>query len=733
MNFSFSGCGFLGIYHVGVAAAIKEYAPDLVVHKISGASGGAMAACALICNLCLGQVCSDILRVSILARQRALGPLHPSFNLTSIIREGLVTFLPDNAHKMASGRLFISLTRLSDGVNFLVSEYKSKDDLIDALTCSAFIPFYSGTVPPMFQGVHYIDGGWSDNLPVLDKETITVSPFSGEADICPADAESGSFLLFDLKNTTIRFTSKNVYRIGVALFPPHPDVMSDMCRQGFEDTLRFLARHGSIRHTILSRLISCTRCIAVRSSIVLAEGGTTDANTEMETSAESSSSPFEKSIRPRIIPRSMSVSNAETLSESDCHRCVETAARAPRKGLPRIVRRSLADASAKEKNMFSFFFSSKLYTVMRYLSLPWILPFDLTVATFNKICERMPSFCDASKQVLDFLLKQLDLHSPSRTVKLMCQLAITEMNFSNLSSDVANMFDLFEATDGLPPPRAYDQTDTVTSAASTGRMTTSEMNFGFTVNMSEKCKPLKTVSTIFAEDKGELSEFTTSSVSKVLDDLEWAGYRKATSLFGTAKALRQTPSEVPFENSEFDTLGAILNYSRKHDALMAYYYTDESNRMKLTEIFGVEAEPTSVRSSSPVYRNNQTGCPLENDLVDSGISIAAECGKAHPAGSLRRKLEKIREKNHAFDSGIKLGLSSSSAISKSYPTCRKGNVARQQQQHGQKTCSSWAIPNLLRSTSESDPDMLFIPERSRANCISENVSYEGGSSDNSSE
>ncbi|KFD49067.1 hypothetical protein M514_10009 [Trichuris suis] len=709
MNFSFSGCGFLGIYHVGVAAALKEYAPDLVVHKISGASGGAMAACALICNLCLGQACSDILRVAILARQRALGPLHPNFNLTSIIREGLVAFLPDNAHKIASGRLFISLTRLSDGVNFLVSEYKSKDDLIDALTCSAFIPFYSGTVPPKFQGVHYIDGGWSDNLPILDKQTITVSPFSGEADICPADAESGSFLLFDLKNTRIRFTSKNVYRIGVALFPPHPDVMSDMCRQGFEDTLRFLARHG---------LISCTRCIAVRSSIILAEGGTTEA----ETSAESSSSTFERTIHARIMPRSLSVSHTDLLNESDCHRCVETAARAPRKGLPRIVRRSLADASAKEKKMFDFFFSSKLFTAIRYLSLPWILPFDLTVATFNKICERMPSLCDASKQVFNFLLKQLDFHSPSRTVKLMCQLAITEMNFSNLSSDVANMFDLFEATDGLPPPRVYDQPDTVTSAPiAPPSLSTSEMNFGFTVNMSDKCKPLKSVSTICAEDMGELSEFTTSSVSKVVDDLEWAGYQKATSLFG------QTPPEVPFENSEFDTLGAILNYSRKHDALMAYYYTDESNRMKMTEIFGFDAEPTSVRSSSPIPRNKQTGCPLENELADSGISVAAECGKGHPAGSSRRKVEKVRDKSYAFESANKLAVGPS-AISKSYPTCRKGNVVRQ---HGRKALSSWTIPNLLRSTSESDTDMLFIPERSRANCIGENVSYEGGSSDSS--
>lgn len=55
MNLSFSGCGFMGIYHVGVASAIKEYAPHLVAGKVTGASAGALAACGLICNICLGK------------------------------------------------------------------------------------------------------------------------------------------------------------------------------------------------------------------------------------------------------------------------------------------------------------------------------------------------------------------------------------------------------------------------------------------------------------------------------------------------------------------------------------------------------------------------------------------------------------------------------------------------------------------------------------------------------
>lgn len=55
MNLSFAGCGFLGIYHVGVASCFKEYAPHVIVNKIAGASVGSIAAAALICDVSLGK------------------------------------------------------------------------------------------------------------------------------------------------------------------------------------------------------------------------------------------------------------------------------------------------------------------------------------------------------------------------------------------------------------------------------------------------------------------------------------------------------------------------------------------------------------------------------------------------------------------------------------------------------------------------------------------------------
>ena len=48
LNISFNGCGFLGIYHIGVATALKTYVPDFRIENISGASAGAVAAVCLL-------------------------------------------------------------------------------------------------------------------------------------------------------------------------------------------------------------------------------------------------------------------------------------------------------------------------------------------------------------------------------------------------------------------------------------------------------------------------------------------------------------------------------------------------------------------------------------------------------------------------------------------------------------------------------------------------------------
>lgn len=50
MNLSFCGCGFLAVYHLGVAKALLQHGSGFLsqIQKISGASAGALAAALLV-------------------------------------------------------------------------------------------------------------------------------------------------------------------------------------------------------------------------------------------------------------------------------------------------------------------------------------------------------------------------------------------------------------------------------------------------------------------------------------------------------------------------------------------------------------------------------------------------------------------------------------------------------------------------------------------------------------
>uniref|UniRef100_A0A8D0FYC9 triacylglycerol lipase n=1 Tax=Strix occidentalis caurina TaxID=311401 RepID=A0A8D0FYC9_STROC len=242
---SFAGCGFLGVYHIGAATCLQERAPHVIrdARHIYGASAGALAGAVLVGGGSLGQRL-HVLALAKEARKRNLGPLHPSFNVIKIIRDGLMRNLPENTHQLSSGRLCISLTRVSDGKNALISNFNSKEEVVQALICSSFVPIYCGLIPPSFRGVRYVDGGISDNLPHYEsKNTITVSPFAGECDICPK-GNSANFHEMNVTNTSIQLSLGNLYRLTQALFPPEPKVLGEICEQGYSDALKFLKENA---------------------------------------------------------------------------------------------------------------------------------------------------------------------------------------------------------------------------------------------------------------------------------------------------------------------------------------------------------------------------------------------------------------------------------------------------------------------------------------------------------
>ncbi|EJW87436.1 hypothetical protein WUBG_01649, partial [Wuchereria bancrofti] len=138
-------------------------------------------------------------------------------------------------------------------VNRLISQFTSRNYLIDCLLASCYIPFYSGSSPPVIDGDQYIDGGFTNNLPVFEElPTITISPFSGSAIIAPNDYDSLSFREWRLRVGTqeLKVNVQNMIRGAQALFPPNLDVLKSYYEMGQRDAMRFLLGAGILERQL---------------------------------------------------------------------------------------------------------------------------------------------------------------------------------------------------------------------------------------------------------------------------------------------------------------------------------------------------------------------------------------------------------------------------------------------------------------------------------------------------
>ncbi|XP_051664733.1 omega-hydroxyceramide transacylase [Manacus candei] len=247
-SLSFSGSGFLALYQVGVVQSLLELAPELLKSacKVYGSSAGSLIAAAVVCGIGLDDLKEFFFALAAEVRKTILGPLSPKCSLLANIKAVLQRMLPEDSYQLASGRLHISLTRVADGQNVMASEFSSKEELIQALLCSCFLPIYCGFIPPSYRGVRYVDGGFTGLQPVssLEEPVITVSPFTGELDICPRDCPA-IFFCFQIFNGSVQISIENLCRISYALFPPSTMVLNDIFSQGYQDTALFLYRNNA--------------------------------------------------------------------------------------------------------------------------------------------------------------------------------------------------------------------------------------------------------------------------------------------------------------------------------------------------------------------------------------------------------------------------------------------------------------------------------------------------------
>nr|XP_005732741.1 PREDICTED: patatin-like phospholipase domain-containing protein 2 [Pundamilia nyererei] len=241
-SISFSGSGFLATYQLGVAQCFLHYAPWILhsAPSILGSSAGSLVAAAVVCEMNLITIRDEMIHFAKEVKSFTLGPLNPSIKFFHWLECILNKHLPPNAHQLANRRLAVTMTRLTDGEQILMSDFDSKEDVVQALLCSCFLPGYCGFVPPSFKGVFYLDGGLSGIQPIApgsSSRTLTVCPFSGESDICPGDAPC--WLDIVTHGVTLKGNLDNSFRFINAIYPTLEN-MEEAFHSGYKDAVHFL-------------------------------------------------------------------------------------------------------------------------------------------------------------------------------------------------------------------------------------------------------------------------------------------------------------------------------------------------------------------------------------------------------------------------------------------------------------------------------------------------------------
>ncbi|XP_071331098.1 patatin-like phospholipase domain-containing protein 4 [Trachinotus anak] len=245
-SLSFSGSGFLAVYQLGVAQCFLNYAPWILQTApcVLGASAGSLVAAVVVCEMSPITIRDEMLNFAKQMKAFTLGPFNPSINVFHWLECVLHKHLPSDAHQLASGRLGVAMTRLTDGKHTVMSEFQSREDVVQALLCSCFVPVYCGMLPPSFKGVHYVDGGFTSMQPVLSgtsSQTLTVSPFSGETDICPTDTPCRWDMV--VNGAILKANMANSLRIFNALYPLALETLEQAYYSGYKDAIHFLLRN----------------------------------------------------------------------------------------------------------------------------------------------------------------------------------------------------------------------------------------------------------------------------------------------------------------------------------------------------------------------------------------------------------------------------------------------------------------------------------------------------------
>lgn len=178
-SISFSGGGYNCVYHLGVVKYIFEN-PELFQDiKYLGASGGAGIASIALCYESEPQklmIIDDIIKDIISMRSMNL-KLSEQVEKYSSILERYIDEDKFNKYIKRRSRCYISVTDVSDIIpkNVIMNNFESYKQYMESLKASACIPLLLDDTIRTVDGKWCLDGGLSNNIPVINDQTLKIS------------------------------------------------------------------------------------------------------------------------------------------------------------------------------------------------------------------------------------------------------------------------------------------------------------------------------------------------------------------------------------------------------------------------------------------------------------------------------------------------------------------------------------------------------------------------------
>ncbi|XP_076907375.1 uncharacterized protein LOC143563800 [Bidens hawaiensis] len=170
-GFSFSAAGLL--FPVAKFLIQNGYIKDTT--PLAGSSAGAIV-CAVVAS---GASTEEALEATKVLAQDCRSK-STAFRLGAVLRDVLEEFLPDDAHIKSNGRVRVAVTQiLWRPRGLLVDQFDSREDLINAVITSSFIPGYLAPKPAtLFRNRLCVDGGLTLFMPPTSAaRTVRVCAF----------------------------------------------------------------------------------------------------------------------------------------------------------------------------------------------------------------------------------------------------------------------------------------------------------------------------------------------------------------------------------------------------------------------------------------------------------------------------------------------------------------------------------------------------------------------------